>query len=69
MFVRRLPSVVTVAALAAVLAGCGAGGDGSGATGGAAPTSAAPVPAVTADPALAAQVPDPVKADGKLVFG
>ncbi|MGE0298681.1 ABC transporter substrate-binding protein [Pseudonocardia sp.] len=69
MFVRRLPSVVTVAALAAVLAGCGAGGDGSGAAGGAAPTSAAPVPAVTSDPALAAQVPDSVKSDGKLVFG
>jgi polar amino acid transport system substrate-binding protein len=59
-------------ALVAVLAGCGAGGDGSG--GGSAPApaeSAAPtaIPTAARDDALAAQVPESVSADGKIVFG
>jgi polar amino acid transport system substrate-binding protein len=59
-------------ALVAVLAGCGAGGDGSG--GGSAPApaeSAAPtaIPTAARDDALAAQVPEGVSADGKIVFG
>jgi polar amino acid transport system substrate-binding protein len=58
-------------ALVAVLAGCGAGGDGSG--GGSAPPaeSAAPtaIPTAARDDALAAQVPESVSADGKIVFG
>jgi polar amino acid transport system substrate-binding protein len=73
---RPLRAGLSAAALVAVLAGCGAGGDGSGgsapAPGAAAPSGgAAPsaVPAVTADPALAAQVPQAVSADGKIVFG
>lgn len=67
----KIPSIVAVAALSVVMVGCGAGGDGSGATGGtgAAPTSDAAAPAVTADPALAALVPDAIKSDGTLVFG
>jgi polar amino acid transport system substrate-binding protein len=59
-------------ALVAVLAGCGAGGDGSG--GGSAPApaeSAAPtaIPTAARDDALAAQVPESVSADGKIVLG
>jgi polar amino acid transport system substrate-binding protein len=59
-------------ALVAVLAGCGAGGDGSG--GGSAPApaeSAAPtaIPTAARDDALAAQVPESVSADGRIVFG
>lgn len=65
-----IPCAVAAAALAALLAGCGAGGDGSGGTGGgAAPSSAAAIPAAAKDDALAAMVPQPVAADGKLVFG
>jgi polar amino acid transport system substrate-binding protein len=57
---RKLPTAAAVvAALIAVLTGCG---------GAAAPTTSTP-PAVSADPALAALVPQSVKADGKLVFG
>jgi polar amino acid transport system substrate-binding protein len=56
------------AALAVIVAGCGAGGDGSGGTsGGAAPS--APAPAVAKDDALAAMVPAAVASDGRLVFG
>jgi polar amino acid transport system substrate-binding protein len=61
------------AALIAALAGCGASGDGSGSAGGsAAPAgSAAPtaVPTAAKDDALAAQVPQSVSADGKIVVG
>jgi polar amino acid transport system substrate-binding protein len=70
-----LPRTVTAAlacAALAVLAGCGSGGDGSGSS--AAPTSAgaaasAAIPVPTKDDALAANVPQSVSADGKLVFG
>jgi polar amino acid transport system substrate-binding protein len=65
---RSIPAALGAAALAVVLAGCGAGGDGSGGTsGGAAPS--APAPAVTKDDALAAMVPASVSSDGRLVFG
>ncbi|NMH91357.1 ABC transporter substrate-binding protein [Pseudonocardia bannensis] len=50
------------------MAGCGSGGDGSGG-GTAAGPSTAPLPAVAKDDALAAQVPAPISADGKIVFG
>lgn len=67
---RTLPIALACAAL--VLTGCGSGGDGSGSS--AAPTSAGaaasetiPVPAK--DDALAAQVPQGVSADNKIVFG
>ena len=67
---RTLPVALACAAL--VLAGCGSGGDGSGSSAaptsaGAAASSALPVPAK--DDALAAQVPQAVSADGKIVFG
>ena len=58
---------LTVAAVAALaLAGCGAGGDGSG--GAPAPGGATIAPAAR-DDALAAKVPQALKADGKLVVG
>lgn len=60
---RSIPAALAAATLAAVLAGCGAGGDGSGA----APTTGA-APA-TADDTLAVTVPAAVSADGKIVFG
>lgn len=63
---RLLPSIAATAALAVVLAGCGAGGDGSSG-GAAAGGTAIPVPAK--DDALAAMVPASVSADGKIVFG
>ena len=70
---RTLRAALCCSALVAVLAGCGSGGDGSGSAGGsAAPAqSAAPtaVPTATKDDALAAQVPQSVSADGKIVFG
>jgi len=64
---RRLPSrFVSVAAVAAVstlaLAGCG-----SSSSGGTTPSGS--TSAVAADPALAAKVPDAIKADGKIVIG
>ncbi|MBW0104934.1 ABC transporter substrate-binding protein [Pseudonocardia sp. KRD291] len=65
----RTTTVRTLAltALAALtLAGCGSGGDGS--SGGSSPSGEAVAPAAR-DDALAAQVPQAVKADGKLVFG
>jgi polar amino acid transport system substrate-binding protein len=67
---RTLPAALACAAL--VLVGCGSGGDGSGSS--AAPTSAgaaasSAIPAPAKDDALAAQVPQSVSADGKLVFG
>ena len=67
---RQLPAALACAALAVVLAGCGASGSGSSA----APTSAGAVassalPTPTKDDALAAKVPQSVAADGKLVFG
>jgi polar amino acid transport system substrate-binding protein len=67
---RTIPVALACAAL--VLAGCGSGGDGSGSSAaptsaGAAASSAIPVPAK--DDALAAQVPQTVSADGKIVFG
>jgi polar amino acid transport system substrate-binding protein len=55
--------------LAALLAGCGAGGNGSGGTGGGAAPSSAAIPAAAKDDALAAMVPQSVAADGKLVVG
>jgi polar amino acid transport system substrate-binding protein len=68
---RSIPIALGAAALAIVLAGCGAGGDGSGGTdpagGGAAP--AEPAPTVARDDALAAMVPESVTADGVLQFG
>lgn len=64
---RSVPAALAAAALSVVLAGCGAGGDGGGGSAGPEPTGDAP--AVTKDDALAAQVPAPVSADGKLVFG
>jgi polar amino acid transport system substrate-binding protein len=65
---RSIPAVLGAAALAVIVAGCGAGGDGSGGTsGGAAPS--APAPAVAKDDTLAAMVPAPVASDGRLVFG
>jgi polar amino acid transport system substrate-binding protein len=45
------------------LAACSSGDDGGTAG------SAKPLPSVTADPALAAKVPDAIKADGKLTAG
>jgi len=67
---RTLPAALACAAL--VLVGCGSGGDGSGSS--AAPTSAGAaassvIPAPAKDDALAAQVPQSVSADGKIVFG
>lgn len=62
---RNVPSALAATALAAVLAGCGAAGDGSGA----AASSSAAAPTAEGDTALSAQVPDSVKADGKIVFG
>jgi polar amino acid transport system substrate-binding protein len=67
---RSIPVALGAAALAVLLAGCGAGGDGSGGTAGApaaGPTE--PAAAVTRDDALAAMVPASVSTDGKLVFG
>jgi polar amino acid transport system substrate-binding protein len=66
--------VTACAALLAVVAGCGASGSGAGssAPAGSAPAgSAAPtaLPAVAKDDALAAQVPQSVSADGKIVVG
>ena len=68
---HSIPAALGAAALALVLAGCGAGGDGSGGTSGGGPAAAptAPAPAVTKDDALAAMVPASVSADGKLVVG
>jgi polar amino acid transport system substrate-binding protein len=65
---RLLPSVLAVAALTVVLAGCGAGGDGSGSTSADSPTTGA-LPAAPKDDALAAMVPTTVASDGRLVFG
>ena len=71
MSLPRTARAALCTALVAVLAGCGAGGDGSG--GGSAPPaeSAAPtaIPTAARDDALAAQVPESVSADGKIVFG
>ena len=73
MSLPRTVRATFCAALVAVLAGCGASGNGSGAAGAsAAPSgSAAPtaVPTAAKDDALAAQVPQKVSADGKIVFG
>lgn len=68
---RSFPVVLGAAALAALLAGCGAGGDGSGgaAPGGAAQPTAEPVPTVSKDDALAAMVPQQISTDGVLKFG
>lgn len=48
-------------ALALVAGGCGGGGEPSG--------SASAVPTVSADPTLAAMVPDAIKSDGKILVG
>jgi polar amino acid transport system substrate-binding protein len=70
---RSFPVALGAAALAVVLAGCGAGGDGSGgappaaAPGGAAPTES--VPTVARDAALAGMVPQQIASDGVLQFG
>jgi polar amino acid transport system substrate-binding protein len=69
---RSFPVALGAAALAVVLAACGAGGDGSGgagpAAGGGAPP-AEPAPAVARDDALAAMVPQQIASDGVLQFG
>jgi polar amino acid transport system substrate-binding protein len=61
------------ATLVAALAGCGASGDGGGSSAGSAAPSedaaASAVPTASRDAALAAQVPQTVSADGKIVFG
>jgi polar amino acid transport system substrate-binding protein len=74
---RSFPAALGAAALAVLLAGCGAGGDGSGG----APPAAAPgggqsgaapaesIPAVSRDDALAAMVPQQISSDGVLQFG
>jgi polar amino acid transport system substrate-binding protein len=55
-----------VLAVALVAAGCGGGDNGTGTgSGGSATTAAAPA----VDQALAAKVPDSIKADGKIVIG
>jgi polar amino acid transport system substrate-binding protein len=70
---RSFPVALGAAALAVVLAGCGAGGDGSGgappaaAPGGAPPSES--VPTVARDDALAAMVPQQISSDGVLQFG
>ena len=70
---RSFPAALGAAALAVVLAGCGAGGDGSGgappaaAPGGAPPSES--VPTVARDDALAAMVPQQISSDGVLQFG
>jgi len=72
---RSFPVALGAAALTALLAACGAGGDGSGgappagdpASGGAAPTES--VPTVSRDDALAAMVPQEIASDGVLQFG
>jgi polar amino acid transport system substrate-binding protein len=61
VFRRLLPAGVL--ALALVLAGCGESEEPGGNT----PASA--LPSVSADPALAALVPDAIKADGKIIVG
>jgi polar amino acid transport system substrate-binding protein len=68
---RSFPVALSAAALAVVLAGCGAGGDGSGGTapGGAAAPPSEPAPAVTRDDALAAMVPESISTDGVMQFG
>jgi polar amino acid transport system substrate-binding protein len=68
---RSFPIALSAAALAVVLAGCGAGGDGSGGTapGGAAAPPSEPAPAVTRDDALAAMVPESISTDGVMQFG
>jgi polar amino acid transport system substrate-binding protein len=69
---RSFPVALGAAALAALLAGCGAGGDGSGA----APPAGAPgaaatesIPAAARDEALAGMVPQQIASDGVLQFG
>ena len=64
---RTTLALTALTALAALsLAGCGAGGDGSG---GAPQPGAEAIAPAARDDALAGQVPQAVKADGKLVFG
>jgi polar amino acid transport system substrate-binding protein len=72
---HRALAATALAAAVTVLAGCGAGGSGaptggtgSAPAGGAQPSGTA-VPAVAKDDALAAQVPQDVAGDGKIVFG
>ena len=70
MKVRRVYAVAVMAAVLAT-AGCANNeeGEGGGAQPSASATGAADPNAVQKDDALAAQVPDAVKADGKLVIG
>jgi polar amino acid transport system substrate-binding protein len=67
---RRVPAVLSlvVAAMLAV-AGCATNEEGTGSQPTGSPTGAADPNAVQKDDALAGQVPDKVKSDGKLVFG
>jgi polar amino acid transport system substrate-binding protein len=68
---RPLSRALAVTALAFTLASCGSGGDGSAGAPASAPSEApaSAAPTVTKDDALAAMVPAPVSADGKIVFG
>ena len=70
---RSAPAVVALASAALVLSGCGGGsstgGNASGSTSSAAAGTTAALPTESADPALAAQVPDSIKADGVITVG
>jgi polar amino acid transport system substrate-binding protein len=61
---RVLATVAVLAAVAAGLAGCG-DDDSDSDTG----TASSPVATSSADPALAAKVPDAIKSDGKILVG
>ena len=72
---RSATAVAALASAALVVSGCGggssggsssSGGSGSGSSGS---SSAPALPSVSADSALAAQVPDSVKADGTIAVG
>ena len=65
----RRSAVAVVALTGAALALTGCGDDSSDSSGGAAAPSSEALPTVTADDALAAQVPDAVKSDGVISVG
>ncbi len=64
---RPIRSLAVAAVAALALAGCGAGGDGSG--GAPAPGGEQTIAPATKDDALAARLPQAIKADGRLVVG